>query len=76
MAVISNLLKTTVQAMLNNGTKDGKVKTLTVTIGPEININKYDNQKAMNIVNAMELCLAKSVYEVIKTEKTKLTNDD
>lgn len=75
MAVISNLTSTKINIMLNNGTKDGKVKTLTVSLG-SLNNDRYDNQKAMNIVNALEACLAKSVYEVIKVETSKLTNDD
>lgn len=75
MAVISNLKSVKVNPKLNNGTKDGKVKTLSISLGT-IDVNRYDNQKAMNIVNALEPCLAKPVYEVIKTEVSKLTNDD
>ncbi len=75
MAVISNLNKVSVTAQLNNGTKDGKVKTLSLSLG-SLDVNRYDNQKAMNIVNALEPCLSKSVYEVLKVEVSKLTNDD
>ncbi|MBQ7197076.1 MAG: hypothetical protein IJS40_06665 [Synergistaceae bacterium] len=75
MAVVSRLNKISVTAQLNNGTKDGKVKTLSLSLGT-LNTNRYNDQKAMNIVNALEPCLSKSVYEVLKVEVSKLTNDD
>ena len=75
MSVVSRLNSIKVNAMLNNGTKDGKVKTLTLSLGT-LNGNSYNDQKAMNIINALEPCLAKSVYEVVKVETSKLTNDD
>ena len=65
MAVISDLTKVSVVAKLNNGTKDDKVQTLSLSIG-DLNIDSYDDQKAMNVVNLLKPCLNKDVYEVQK----------
>ncbi|MBR1486953.1 MAG: hypothetical protein IJ597_06850 [Synergistaceae bacterium] len=65
MAVISDLTKVSVVAKLNNGTKDGKVQTLGLSLG-DLNIESYDDQKAMNVVNLLKPCLNKDVYEVQK----------
>ena len=73
MAVVSRLNKVSVAAQLNNGTQDGKVKTLSLSLG-SLNVSRYDDQKAMNIVNLLEPCLSKPVYEVQKVEVSKLTN--
>lgn len=74
MAVVSDLTKISVITKLNNGTTDdGKVKTLTVSLG-DLNIDRYDDQKAMNIVNLLRPCLTKDVYEVQKTAISILSN--
>ena len=73
MAVSSRMTKVTVTALLNNGTQDGKVKTLSLSLG-SLNISRYDDQKAMNIINILEPCLSKPIYEVQKVETSKLTN--
>ena len=73
MAVVSRLSSVKVSAKLNNGTQDGKVKTISQNLG-SLNINRYDDQKAINIVNLLEPCLSKPVYEVQKTEVSRLTN--
>ena len=65
MAVISDLAKVSVVAKLNNGTKDGKVQTVSLSIG-DLNVDTYEDQKAMNIVNLLSPCLDKDVYEVQK----------
>ena len=75
MAVVSDLSKVTVTAKLNNGTKDGKVQTVSVSLAG-LNIDRYDDQKAMNIVNLLSPCLAKEVYEVIKVPTSVLSNSD
>lgn len=75
MAVVSDLSKVSVAAKLNNGTKDGKVQTLSLSIGT-LNIDRYDDQKAMNIVNLLAPCLAKEIYEVQKTAVSVLSNSD
>ena len=63
MAVISDLTKVSVVLKLNNGTINGKVQTVSLSLG-DLNINTYDKEKAMNIVNLLSPCLDKDVYEV------------
>ena len=73
MAVISDLTKVSVVSKLNNGTKeDGKVQTLSLSLGT-LDIDRYDDQKAMNIVNLLKPCLSKEVYEVQKVEVSVLS---
>ncbi len=74
MAVHSTLDKVAVKIMLNNGTKDGKVKTLGVNLGT-LNTARYDDQKAMNIANLLEPCFSKPVFEIKKTEQSTLTEE-
>ena len=73
MAVISDLAKVSVVAKLNNGIKNDKVQTLSLSIGA-LNIDSYDDQKAMNIVNLLSPCLDKDVYEVQKVAVSVLRN--
>lgn len=76
MAVLSDLIGVTVNMKLNNGTdSQGQVKTLNQSIG-KLNIDRYDDQKAMNIVNLAEPCLAKPVYEVRKVATSILSESD
>jgi len=75
MAVVSDLAKVSVVAKLNNGTKDGKVQTVSLSIG-DLNINTYDDQKAMNIVNLLSPCLDKDVYEVQKVAVSVLNTEE
>ena len=74
MATVSNLTKVSVNTQLNNGTIDGKVKTLGVSLG-SLNITGYEDDKAMNIVNLLAQCLAKPVYSVQKVAVSTLTNE-
>ncbi len=73
MAVVSDLTKVSVVTKLNNGTgEDGKVKTLSLNLG-SLDVDTYEDQKAMNIVNLLRPCLAKEVYEVQKVEVSILS---
>ena len=63
MTVVSDLTKVSVVLKLNNGTINGKVQTVSFSLG-DLNINTYDKEKAMNIVNLLSPCLDKDVYEV------------
>ena len=63
MTVVSDLTKVSVVLKLNNGTINGKVQTVSLSLG-DLNINTYDKEKAMNIVNLLSPCLDKDVYEV------------
>ena len=73
MAVISDLTKVTVTAKLNNGTKeDGSVQTLSLSLG-NLDIDTYDDQKAMNIIALLKPCLAKEVYETQKAQISVLS---
>lgn len=74
MAASSVLDKVQVKVMLNNGTKDGKIKTLGVSLG-QLNTSRYDDQKALNIVSLLEPCFAKPVLETKKTEVSTITNN-
>ena len=75
MAVTSDLTKVSVVVKLNNGTtEDDKVKTLSLNLGG-LNIDRYEDQKAMNIVNLLTSCLAKDIYEVQKVSVSTLSND-
>ena len=75
MAVESRLNKVTVNMKLNNGTRDGKVVTLNQSIG-SLSITDYDDQKAMNIVDALNPCLAKNVMGATKTEVSDLVKSE
>ncbi len=74
MAVSELTLKHSVSVKLNNGTKDGIVQTVSISLG-SLDKDEWDAQKAMNIVDLMEPCLSKSIYEVQKTTTTRLMND-
>ncbi len=75
MSVSSVLDKVSVNIQLNNGTKDGKIKTLGVSLG-QLNTSRYDDQKAMNIAALLEPCFAKPVLEVKKVEVSTLTSNN
>lgn len=73
MAVVSDLTKVSVVAKLNNGTgEDGKVKTLSENLG-NLDVDTYEDQKAMNICNLLRPCLAKEIYEIQKVEVSILS---
>lgn len=72
-AVISDLSKVSVVVKLNNGTQDGRVLTVSQTIGT-LNTDRYDDQKAMNIVGALETILSKTIYNVQEVKTSLLTN--
>ncbi len=75
MAVSSVLDKISVNVQLNNGTKDGKVKTLSVSLGT-LNTARYDDQQAMNIAALLEPCFSKPVFEIKKVEVSTLTANE
>ena len=75
MSVQSKLTKISVNTKLNNGTKDGKVTTVNVSLGT-MNTSTYNDQKAMNIVDLLEPCLAKEVVGVQKVEVSDLTKGE
>lgn len=69
MAATSTVTKIQVKLQLDNGTTaSGNVKTVAVTF-PNISVSGYDPTKALNIANAAEDVLSKSIYVVedIKT---------
>lgn len=69
MAATSTITKIQVRLQLDNGTTaSGDVRTVAVTF-PTISVSGYDPTKALNIANAAESVLSKSVYVVedIKT---------
>ena len=75
MAVISDLTKVSVVLKLNNGTVNGKVQTISLSLG-DLNIDTYDKEKAMNIVNLLSPCLDKDVYEVQEIPVNVLNNEE
>ncbi len=75
MAVVEDVSNISVSMKLNNGTRDGSVITESQSLG-KMDIDRYDNQKAMNIVNAAQPILAKEIYEVQKTNTYVLSNSD
>lgn len=75
MSVVSAIKKITVNVKLNNGTKNGTVNTLTVSLG-DMNEAGFDAQKVMNIVNVLGDCLDKPVYSIEKVEVSTLSEDD
>lgn len=74
MAVIASTTSQRVNIQLNNGTVDGKVRTLNVSLG-SLDITGYDDQKAMNVANALEPCFEKNVYRIQKTTVATLSNE-
>ena len=72
MAVSSVLEKVSVNLILNNGTKDGKIKTISLSLGG-LNTQRYEGQKAMNVADLLGTCLSKPVLEVRKVEVSTMT---
>jgi len=75
MAVVSDLTKVSVVLKLNNGTINGKVQTVSLSLG-DLNIDTYDKEKAMNIVNLLSTCLDKDVYEIQEIPVNVLNNEE
>ena len=75
MAVVRDLNRVSVAAKLNNGTKDGKVQTLSLSLG-SLNTDRYDDQKALNIVELLKPVISKSVYNVQETKISILSSED
>lgn len=66
------LKKVSVNVKLNNGVDDkGSVKTVGISLGT-LNVNTFEDSKALAIINLLKACLAKSVYAVEKTELSEL----
>ena len=74
-AVVRSLQKVSVAAKLNNGTHDGKVQTVNESL-PSLDINRYDDQKALNIIELLKPCLAKNVLQTQETKVSLLTAGD
>lgn len=74
MAVSSNLESLSVVIKLNNGVSDGKVKTKSVNLG-KLNIDRYEDQNAMNICNLLAGCFDSEIYGIQKVAISGLTND-
>jgi len=76
MAVVSDLSLVSVVCKLNNGTTDnGQLKTLDLSLG-KMDIDRYDDDKAMAIVNLLRPCLAKDVVEVRKVAVSVLSSSN
>lgn len=73
--LVRELNKVSVAIKLDNGTKDGKVQTLSVSLG-SLNTDRYDDQKAMNIVELLKPVLSKDVYNVQETKISILSDDE
>lgn len=76
MAVTETIGKISVNMRLNNGVKqDGTQLTVTDKL-PDLNVNTYDNEKAMAVVDKISPCLEKDIYDVQKVTVATLTNED
>ena len=76
MAVVADLAKVKVTMKLNDGLREnGSVQTINQSLG-SLDVDRYDDQKAMNIVALLKPCFAKEVYETIKTEESVLSTSD
>ena len=74
MAVSSTTDKISVNVKLNNGTSNGVVKTVTVSLGT-LSTTGFDAQKAKNVVNLLGDCLSKPVYTIEKVEVSTLIEE-
>ena len=74
-AVVRELNRVSVSALLNNGTKDGKVQTISLSLGT-LNTGRYDDQKAMNIIELLKPCLSKNVLSTQETKVSILSNGE
>lgn len=72
MTVHKDLNKVSFAMKLNNGTKDGKVQTLSLSIG-KIYPDRYDEQKAVNVASLLVPCLAKELYAMQETTVSTIT---
>lgn len=71
MAVTETPIKNACNLKLNNGTSaSGLVQTVNVSLGTLS--ENWDAQKAMNVIEALSLCLSKSVYEAQHVLTTQL----
>ena len=75
MAVSSAVKQISVNVRLNNGTSNGVVKTVTVSLG-NLKETAWDAQKVMNVVSLLGNVLSKPVYTVEKVEVDTLTEDE
>lgn len=74
MSVVRDLNRVSVALKLNNGTKDGKVQTVSLSLG-NLNTNRYDEQKAINIKDLLVPVLDKEVLNVQETKVSLLSGD-
>ena len=74
MAVVRELDKVNVAIKLNNGTKDGKVQTVSVNLG-SLSTDRYDDQKAVNIKDLLSPLFDKAVYAVQETKVSTLSSN-
>ena len=71
-SVVRDLNKVSYSLKLNNGTHDGKVQTVSLSLGT-LNKTRYDDQKAMNIAALLKPCLSKNVVNEQETKVSILT---
>ena len=63
MAVTERMEKNVARMLLNNGTDtQGNVTTVTVNLGT-LSDTGWDAEKAFNIMEAIEACLTKTIYQ-------------
>lgn len=75
MAVQSVLEKISVTMRLDDGQVGGNQKYVNSNLAT-LSTSRYNDQKAMNIVELMKPCLSKSVLAVKKTEVSNLVNNE
>lgn len=65
-------LKLSVSIRLNDGVTDaGATKTVSISLGT-LDVNAWDQSKAIAIIRALRPCLSKPIYSVIGTEQTSI----
>lgn len=74
-AVVRDLNKVSYALKLNNGTHDGKVQTVSLSLGT-LSKDRYDDQKAMNIAELLKPCLSKNVLQQQETKVSLMTAGD
>ena len=72
MSAISTIQKNGVSVRLNDGTKQGVIQTVGVSLGT-LNNSAFDADKALNIVDSLEPCLTKEVVRVEHTQMAYLS---
>ena len=71
MATQEIIQKRTVTLKLNNGTKQGVVQTVNVSLG-SLDKDEWDGDKATAIIDLIEPCLSKSIEEITTSTTARL----